>query len=238
MADATDEADGGSRELIPHTGAVSIGEEQVQYTITLRSFATLYGTLHADVDRAFRDAEDAAKLGKIEDTQRARRNAARTLFAWIEAMVWSMKQTALSFDTLLCNNTFGAGQTAVLREREYRLEKSGKVTERDRWLPAKANLRFAFWAFGRPVQSDFELQAHGVEWEAYLRAVEVRDRLMHPKEAKHLEVTDEEYLRNLVMTWVWFRRVLREALDSVKVAVEKRTGLRIVVEQPSKPSGA
>jgi hypothetical protein len=210
IAGMADQADSGSHERTPNTGALSFGEGEAKIRITIREFQKLFWTLAEDVDRAFLDADEAANAGQDKESRRARRNAARALFAWIEATVWSIKQTALQFENVLPEKTFNVGEIAVLREREFRLDEDGKVKERNKQLRAEPNLRFAFEAFGRPVHSDFELQAHGPEWAAYLRALKIRDRLMHPKEASQLKVSDEEYAVDLVGTRRWlivsFRR--------------------------------
>src|SRR5262245_5429283 len=78
-------------EIEPASGELS------DYEHNLRQFMRLYGTLGEDVTRAFRDADlaaknhqdadDADKREHLEDTRRARRNAARALYGWIKAIV-------------------------------------------------------------------------------------------------------------------------------------------------------
>lgn len=228
-----DPVDSGNQEVKPNTGALSFGTGEASIRISIRQFQKLFWTLSADVERAFGAANEAEEAGQRWESRRARRNAARTLFAWIEATVWSMKQTALQLEEHLPVKAFNAGELAVLREKEFRLEGDGKVKERNKWLRAESNLRFAFWALGRPVQSTFVLQAHGAEWDAYLRALKIRDRLMHPKAAAQLKVSDPEYEVDLVGTWHWFSNAFAEAFAAMMTAAQKYTDEKLVVEPPS-----
>jgi hypothetical protein len=90
----------------------------------------LFGTLSADVSDALRRAITNSQQGEVEDSQRARRHAARALFAFLDGTVYGMKRTADELDQLLRHNAFNPAVQAVLREEEYRLQDDGKAGTR------------------------------------------------------------------------------------------------------------
>jgi hypothetical protein len=59
------------------------------------------------------------------------------------------------------------------------------------------------------------LKAEGTEWDTYLRGIEIRNRLTHPKAVEELTVKDEEFNGVLADTWVWATRVFAEVFQSV-----------------------
>src|SRR5262245_52816454 len=83
---------------------------------TVEGFRNLYAAAYSDVEHAFTEVLKAEQNGKPD--HRLRRNATRALFAWIEAMVGSMKRTALVFDDDREETVFTPEQISVLEERE------------------------------------------------------------------------------------------------------------------------
>jgi hypothetical protein len=108
----------------------------------------LRAALHADVVVTFDAAAEAAKKGESEDLHRARRNAARALFAYIEGTVYAMKHTTLRMDAILRplkGDVFTPVQINQLREK--RVNKKG--VETSLYLATDENLKFAFTSFVR-----------------------------------------------------------------------------------------
>jgi hypothetical protein len=74
--------------------------------------------------------------------------------------------------------------------------------------------------FGQPPTADFS----GRAFQAFQRAVTVRDRLMHPKRSSDLVVSDYE-IRDLEAARDWFRGAAKEfftlAFGELKVRIEK-----------------
>jgi hypothetical protein len=185
----------------------------------LRNFHKMAVVLSEDVSWSFREADTAWEDGKQDDARRAGRTAARALFAWIEAVVWNMKQTALVVGGRESASVFTPAEIAVLREKDAGLKDDGTVYERPSRLRAEHNLRFAFGAFARAIRSDHRLQGSSVEWTTYRKAVSIRDRLMHPKIHAELKI-DREDLTVLRATGIWFAREFRDATTRANAAIE------------------
>src|SRR6266545_749962 len=96
----------------------------------LDRLARLMAPLADDVSEAVEEAIDRSKLGKEKESQRARRNAARALFAQIDGVVYGLKEAAYEVDRLLGRKTFNRAEVALLRDEEYTLQDNGKARTR------------------------------------------------------------------------------------------------------------
>lgn len=152
-------------------------------------------------------------------TQVMRRSAFRAAFAWIEGTVFQIKQIALGASHVT-KKAFTQGELAVLAERQYRLSNTGKV-EHSRWdIELKANLRFAFRALAQSWEHDLEIDAGGQDWQRLHQAIQIRNRLTHPKAPKDLIVSDEE-ISLLKSARDWHEVQLRSALNISMLGIIK-----------------
>jgi hypothetical protein len=128
---------------------------------------------------------------KTKGSQFDRRNLVRSTFAAGEGITWALKRYALQRE-VQGHFSFPPGDRALLSEMNYELDASGHVNERPARLTLKANIRFAVSAFVRANHLPFDLTTDGGEWEAFGKAIKIRDRLMHPKSLADIHVSDEE----------------------------------------------
>lgn len=136
---------------------------------------------------------DPAGLSQVE-----RRLLIRSVFSFIEAVVFRIKTGALDWDT----NLLSPSEIALAKEEDYELDDSGAVIIRKARLRFFANFRFAFAVAAKAAQADYQLNVGGDGWQALRNALPVRDRLMHPKRAADLAVTDSE-VRNAMTAFHW-----------------------------------
>ena len=137
-------------------------------------------TLFADVCRA---AEEVDRCGDGY----TRRNYVRSVFAAIEGITHGMKRVTL--------------QVWKLRQSRLDSDELGKLMEvkfdsqgrsRKRFLPFGDNIKFTFEAFAKVHGVAESVNYTGKGWAALLSAAEIRHRLMHPKSADDLEISDAE----------------------------------------------
>jgi hypothetical protein len=138
-----------------------------------------------------------------QEQQFWRRATVRAFFAEVEAITYELKQFAYAAREIP-GIGFSPGDIEALTEETYELNERGKSTPRKAKLPTLANLRFAFDAYGRAVFSDYELDVTGQGWQFMKTAIDVRDRLTHPKGAASLLVTRKD-LEAVVYASAWFR---------------------------------
>jgi hypothetical protein len=203
--------------LCPGTAPVAIDGQLSNLRVALDLFTELRTILLADVKRAFQEADEAMANGATgQDLQRPRRNAARALFSYIEAVVYAMKRTALRMEQLHPDKLF-------LTEEIEQLEEKGPP-----WPSAKENLRFAFDAFVRRHQGP-KLVPRGPGWAAYCRASEIRDHLMHPKSVAHVTIDGGRYTKDLMQARKWIDAEFDKAARAV---YQKAKGRKVELQNP------
>jgi hypothetical protein len=87
----------------------------------------------------------------------------------------------------------------------YDLNEKGEAREQAKFLKLTDNLRFSFRALAWVLGSDYELDVRGNGWAAFRQAVTIRNRLMHPKCVKDLDVTEED-LKHVRVAVAWYKK--------------------------------
>jgi hypothetical protein len=137
-----------------------------------------------------------------------RRSYVRAVFALVEAVVEQHKCLILEL-TGLGAARVGAGVQEVLHERTFFVKDNGAVGEKEKYLQLERKLRAVYRAageaFGQPLLIDFSTEG----WRAFQVALNVRDRITHPKTyvACHVEEGD---LDAVDKGHAWFREVNNE----------------------------
>lgn len=145
-----------------------------------------------------------------------RRLLIRSIFAFIEALSYSLKVLALS-----SNDAFRLepGERMLAMEQAYELSMLGCVETRRAKVPTLGNVRFAFSLLSKVEGSDFRLDVSDQGWHLLQSSTKVRDRLMHPKALNDLLVSDEE-IRGALRAFVWFEgqfvKILIATIRSLK----------------------
>jgi hypothetical protein len=124
------------------------------------------------------------------DSQMYRRAYVRSVFAFIEGLLYRMKRTAAHLGWPLGNLTIA--EMMLLDERAFDIDEKGEVVDRPLFIKFLNNVKFSFKIYSKSVGSSFELSLGGNGWQKLREAVKVRDRLMHPKVITDLDVTDAE----------------------------------------------
>ncbi len=141
------------------------------------------------LDDLFRCAPNLDYLRDLD--QYSRRQFVRSAFAFMEGLTYSMKQHALGFcaDGLY---EFSTGELSLLQEQAWELDDNGAVKGRSANLSFARNIRFSFAALGRSIGDSFSPSYGDSGWEALQKAAKVRNRLMHPKSASDLDVSNDD----------------------------------------------
>jgi len=172
----------------------------------IRGLEELFYELSAEVDLVAKALPDESGIGKRYADPSSlsaveRRLLIRSVFSFIEAIIYRVKIGALLWDT----GNLSPGEIALVKEEDYELEESGAVKTRRARLRLFSNFRFAFAVAAKAAGVDFHLDVGGDGWRALREALPVRDRLMHPKRVADLAVTDQE-VRNAMIAFDWVLR--------------------------------
>jgi hypothetical protein len=148
--------------------------------------SVLTDALHADVLQCM-EALVAA------DTQTMRRHLVRATFAEIEGILYAYKLFALKGHELN-QVSYSPAELALLREEDYDLDAKGIPQTRPARLTFAANLLFTIRSLAKAFSRSYDPPTGEVGWMKLKDSAKVRDRLMHPKAAGALLVSDGELI--------------------------------------------
>ena len=150
--------------------------------------------------------------------QMLRRTAIRNFCALVEGQIHAWKWTTLSFFDAFAVN-LDAAEIAMLKEESYDLDNSGKTVTKCQNLSVSKNFKFGCKMYFQVFECSYVVNFRSEGWACVLKTFDVRNRLMHPKQSKGIEVSDSE-LQDLQRANDWLREVrlgLVESCDFEKV---------------------
>jgi hypothetical protein len=174
-------------------------EEYEEYQERIERFYDLIYDLEEDWDQA------TWELEIIEDEQFRRRTLIRTLFAVIEGTIFAFKHLLLE-EHRVGILELSPAEYAVLAEKSYHVNQRGRIKKSDRYPILKGNVKFTFhmYALARGASSEFTKPiAEDSRWQSFCNAIDIRNRLMHPKSADDLIVSDSEW-KDVQASREWF----------------------------------
>jgi hypothetical protein len=139
---------------------------------------------------------------KDELSQPERRIYVRSTFASIEAVIYVIKQIALAAHPDVKCQTITEAERAFAQEQTYKLTDSGDVKIHLAKITLETNIRFSFKLLAKACEIPSKLDVSGPEWQSFQRAINVRDRITHPKVVADLTVSDTEF-REVSIAFVW-----------------------------------
>jgi len=140
------------------------------------------------------DAHSAEQLLDENDTQFARRAYIRSVFAYIEGTVWILKQTCLKAKPISGNRRMSLAEYALLSEETYGLKSNGEPEVLTKFYRLPDNVKFIFGLINKLFQAGIDLGVGKKKWDSFLKALEIRHRITHPKESLSFEISVKEIL--------------------------------------------
>jgi hypothetical protein len=162
------------------------------------------------------DVIEALKRAEKNDTQGARRNLIRVLFAAIEGLVWELREHVQSIAKNI--DELPMLIELALNETSYSVSNNGEVFSQHRFLPLDTNVRLATAVAQRICPAlicDFGTSG----WKDFKRAMSVRHRVTHPKTIADLSITDDEIaIAKTGFAWLMqhTEMVERETVDAAR----------------------
>ena len=162
-------------------------------------FRTMLLSLSDDVVKA-----SQIKVEKLGDAY-AERAFVRAVFAMIEGTVFQLKQVILQH-TKINGITLTSGQISLLLEESYEIKTTGAINTRSKFLRLHDNLKFTLKLYSEVVDTNFKYDPKDEGWKTLKRAIEIRNRITHPKSITdlHISYDDSEIIDQCGQ---WFRRM-------------------------------
>lgn len=149
-----------------------------------------------DVVEKFMPMVDDARWAEAalvkEDSQYTRRAYIRSMFALIEGTIWVLKQSLLQ--ALDEENTIhlSPGEREMLSDTTYELKSNGQIKEQTKYLKLTDNLKFTYSMLAKYTPINMKLETSTVEWENFITAINIRNRITHPKTPDDISISDKE----------------------------------------------
>lgn len=157
---------------------------------------------------------------ECDDTQSNRRELIRTTFSAIEGLIWNLKQTIVTSKSTLHKMTIH--EQAALLEESYILDERGRVRVQPRFLPLAASLRLIVGIVKR-YRPAYELDLTHIGWQKLLKAIDARNRIVHPKRLEDLTVSDED-VADCIAGFSWFLAYVIEIREEHVKYTKEQTG--------------
>jgi len=202
------------RGNVPDKVADEIIEKLKPFVIELEEHDQLVSALENDFNCVLKEL-----MGNRDDQLR-RRTLVRTLFAAVEGTVFAIKRKTLA-EHKIGGCELSPAEYAMLVEEAYDLRDNGHLRTSQKFIRLQANIRFAFSIYTDKVgRISFCLDTNDSGWTDFLQAIEIRNRLMHPKALKDLEVTDSE-LDCVLSAAKWFNDQVGRLMTAVKEGIKQ-----------------
>lgn len=162
----------------------------------------------------FKDVDAALARHEKEDSQATRRDLIRTAFAAIEGLVWIFRVEIVD----AAEATYGLeeGEKEVLQERQLSVSEQGKISAQTRFLGLIPTVRLVARIASR-LNGAEHFDFGSSEWEAFRKAIAIRNRITHPKCASDLHVSKDD-VSKVTGALFWFLEKHVEVLaGTVKV---------------------
>ncbi|MGZ5445112.1 MAG: hypothetical protein ACXW5U_25000 [Thermoanaerobaculia bacterium] len=140
--------------------------------------------------------------------QPARRTWVRTVCSQLEAYVYFTKQMVAGFAEFPVVMLTAEDLIYLREELPAEPTETQRAARRLTRLPLKDNIKHMVATVSRAMSFTYSLDV-GEGWTAMLETIKVRDRLVHPKRATDMIVTDHE-LKTVTRAQDWFHMLTRD----------------------------
>lgn len=171
----------------------------------------IYEVLIDDVNKIWGDLE-------VNDKPHLRRNAIRAISSGIEGLVSHAKNTVL-INANSMPDLYSEFEISALREETYSINDNGAIQIKSIYIPLKTSVKLIIKTLDKNQSIKHTATLKHPGWDALLRNVECRNRLMHPKKASDLKVSKRE-LDDAMRAFHWVLALNLRVGDAVKNALQ------------------
>jgi len=143
----------------------------------------VYAALNADVVTAHAAVMQSG-------TEFNQRTLIRTYFAHIEGLAYQLRKVTLA--SLEGTEFLSDGDRAILKEERFQLSPQGSAEARDNFQTMLPTLLFSLRVYAKNHGATFVPRTGDNGWSCLRKAVDIRDRLTHPKSLADLVVTEKD----------------------------------------------
>ncbi|MCA0354702.1 MAG: hypothetical protein LCH85_22135 [Chloroflexi bacterium] len=189
--------------------------KQVKIHESGRQLMTIMNLLLEDVDYCFLAIDDLKKRGySSEELQFWYRAVIRSLFAWIEGVIYRLKQFSIEYDGVLSEKLDSKLYSSLL-DTEYQINEKGEIVKSDKFIPLPRNLIFAFKIYAHVYNCQYNVETSTHHWRNFRDAIKIRNRITHPKVSDDITITEDEVLL-IKDVRKWFSTIYQELYNKTQ----------------------
>jgi len=155
----------------------------------------------------FNDVQQNRMALSSNDSQLARRNYLRSLYAFYEVSLSDLREVAakLLVDGFDISGEWKLHEVFPLLDESARLGKNGKLDLEPNRIPFLSLVAYTLKTFANQVGFEKEVLSDS-RWEAFCQSTQIRHRITHPKFHTEIEITDDE-LRTIDSGLEWWKEI-------------------------------
>ena len=142
-----------------------------------------------------------------------RRLYARATFAYFDGLTYHMMYYA--YEARFRWGTLLTAEEIMRLQKYYDFDADNEAVTAISQRHMLDNIRFAFRVFAHANFSDRIIPFHAPEWESLKEMALVRHRMLYPKKAEDVEVSDDE-VEILIDAINWVARQLSDSIDDIR----------------------
>lgn len=181
--------------------------------VLLKTKSITFGPFRDSLIALMEDAHWAEDyLTANRTSQVARRNFIRCTFSYFEGTIWLFKQIILEAKPPKGIRTISTGEFVLLNEVSHQLNENGEISTSPLRLKLKDNFRFTFKTINKVFKRQIDIGVGKPQWNDFLEAIKIRNRITHPKKNQDLEISDPE-IKLCENTMSWFNELLASTIN-------------------------
>jgi hypothetical protein len=162
-----------------------------------------------DVSFSIKASESCKDVDEIRYCQRSN---VKNFFSILECLIFQFKRISLIAYQLDIAE-FSESEIALLKEETYELNNKGDVETKISKLKTTDNFLFSVKMLERAFNYSIGFEKNSKQWQDFLTAIKIRNRLTHPKTIEELFITDNEV--NVINRVIeWFFQIVDEFGDA------------------------
>ena len=165
------------------------------------------------------DVSLAEKMLEENDNQYLRRCYVRAVFAMVEGTIFILKQTVFAYgmshqEISNTKKLLSISDIVLLQEISIELGNNGKIVHGQEFLRTTDNLRFTVGIISKIFDCNLDLNTGSKNWENFLKSVNIRNRVTHPKSIEDFQISDDEIMI-VRESCNWLNDIISVAIDGI-----------------------
>ena len=155
------------------------------------------------------------------------RSLVRSFFASVESSTFQMKYLAL----YLCEHyeiDISPMEISIIKEESFDVKENGEVNLKKLKIPTISHLKFSCKILSKSIGQDFDINKFK-GWNNFVGALEIRDKITHPKSADSLQISRRQF-EVIIVGLMWYNETTNEILKEVIAFIKDKNSKNLAAQ--------